>query len=153
MKTLFCFLVFWFTGIAVQAENGVENPGKKSESKFLSSISGEWEHILSASELPELEREENAGPSQIETASLRYNFLEDGTFIRTLIVGKNRYEERGRWEVTSDDKILFFYSVGHPSESAEVKYLEPEEMVLELSLHIPGFDINLESRQVFFHKL
>jgi hypothetical protein len=153
MKALFYLLVFWFIGITVQAKNGLEFPVDRSVSRFERIILGEWEYIFPASELPETDRAENAGPSLIETASLRINYFQDGTFIRTLIMGKNRYEERGTWEVTPDENILFFSCPDHPVEAAKVKYLEPDEMVLELSLHIPGFDLNLESRQIFFNRL
>ncbi len=153
MKTLFCFVVFWLFSISTYADNGVENPGNEPKSTYWSSILGQWENILSTSELPEANREENAGPSQIETASLRIHFLEDGTFIRTLTMGEKLFEERGRWEITPDEKIVFFFSTGHPVEEALVRYLEPEEMVLELSLHIPGLNVDLEPRQVYFHKV
>lgn len=153
MKTLFCFLVFWFSSVAIHAENSVGNPENEPGTTYWASILGQWENILSASELPEVNRKENAGPSQIETASLRLHFLEDGTFIRTLIMGKERFEEKGRWEITPDEKILFFFTAGHPAEEARVRYLEPDEMVLELSLHIPGLNLDLESKQVFFNKI
>ncbi len=153
MKTAIFLIVLSLTSLTVQAETMW--PGEKSALQGVvhERLQGCWQNTVSAIELPEMAREENAGPQGAETATLQYQFRENGAFVRSIDHGTTHVEEHGRYEVSADGRFVLLYFPGKEVEKAAIKYIELDEMVLEQPLRIPGSPLSMENRQIFFNKV
>ncbi len=153
MKTAIFLFILSFGFFSAQAETGWTDTEIRPQGQLHSWLKGRWQNTVGAMELPEMAREENAGPETSETAVLQYHFLEDGVFVRSIDHGAAHFEERGRWEIAADGQSILLHFPGRAMEKAAIKYIELDEMVLEQPLHIPGSNWGYETRQLFFNKV
>jgi len=154
MKTAILSFIFLFAALSLEADPTNPTPETALQGNVSAQLFGRWENMLSANELPDSAREENAGPdSESATATLIYHFRTNGTFTRAIDYGATHVEESGRWEVTADGQHLVLHFTGKEVEIAAIKYMELDEMVLEQSIRVPGANFRIEAKQHFFNKV
>lgn len=115
------------------ADKGNE-PMTEKAARMHAALAGKWENTL-------YPFDEN-GSMIVEDAFLSYNFRKDGTYVKTLGGSQKRFEVHGRWEVSADGAQIFLYDSAEAApETICIKYVQADELVLELALKCaePGF--------------
>ncbi len=113
--------------------------------KVRDQLVGKWQNTAFTADL---EASDESG------AYLRFEFLPNGSFVKTMGAGQMTYEERGQWELNSDGKRLMLYPDGCLTpEVIAVKYLELDELVLEQYVQGPGAEIETEVKDIFYNRL
>lgn len=113
--------------------------------KVRDQLIGKWQNTAYTADL---------GGSDESGAYLRYEFLPNGSFIKTMGAGQMTYEERGQWELNNDGKRLMLYPDGCLSpEVIAVKYLELDELVMEQFVQSQEDDSETEVKDVFYNRL
>lgn len=97
-------------------------------------LCGSWENMSAQVTV----QTESGQTTQLEHALIRYELNPSGTYRRSLIHPREKnvlIAETGQWELSRDGNLLFFYpDKGGPATSAQIKWLERDELVLEQPL-------------------
>lgn len=127
-----------------------ENPAGNDSSKnarVVASLVGKWENPYFALESG---KDSNA-------RYLKYQFREDGTYIKMLGGAETQVEETGTWEISEDGSQLLMRSRSLcdgkvMTTSATIKHLSMDELVLEQTMCVAGVMITSEPQDFYFNK-
>jgi len=138
---------------------GYEPLDKNNRSQAVSrSISGEWEHTLTPSQLKELDILDVQNVDH-QRARVRLYLSDNGTFSKELLCASANIHirETGTWKVSRDGQFLLFNDLDGKkitnSRCIRVKYLEVDEMVLEQALAFAKTGTQTSSKDFYFNKL
>lgn len=88
----------------------------------------------------------------MEGAYLKYNFLKNGRFERTLGCASRNIKDAGEWWLAKDGQHLVMRMDSGETTVAEIKYLELDEMVLKHVLNCEDKDFATGDKDFFFNR-
>ena len=136
--------------LTVGVPNKKDSAKTDKAAKAEATLIGRWEN-------PYFVLESGINGQDTNGRSLKYQFREDGTYTKTLGGAETQIEENGTWEISADGGKLLMRSRSNcdgqtTTNSATIKHLAFNEMVLEQTMCVSGVMVSSEPQEFYFNK-